>query len=83
MSLRCVLVGDEARTGNLESFEVGPFSVTLIFRYGFVRQFGESLVSMVDDRCCSLSCALSYDMTWSIDEKICGITVRIDDLGTT
>ena len=34
--LRCVLGNDEARTGNMESFEVGPFSVSLIFRHGFI-----------------------------------------------
>ena len=81
--LRCVLGNDEARTGNMESFEVGPFSVSLIFRHGFFRQFRENLVQMVDYRCCSLLSSLSYDMRRSIDEKFRGVTVRIDDVVTT
>ena len=83
ISLRCVLCDDEASTGNMMSSEVGPFSVSLISRHGFFRQFGENLVSMVDYRCCSLLSPLSYDMGRSIDEKFRGFTVRIDDLVTT
>ena len=81
--LRCVLVGDEARTGNMESFEVGPFSVSLIFRHGFFRQFGENLVPMVDYRCCSLLSPLSYDMRRSIDEKFRGFPAFLDGLVPT
>ena len=83
ISLRCVLGDDEASTVAMESFEVGPFFVSLISRYGFFRQFGEKLVPMVDYRCCSLLSPLSYDMRRSIDEKFRGVTARIDDVVTT
>ena len=81
--LRCVLGNDEARTGNMESFEVGPFFVSLISRHGFFGLFGGSLVQMVDYRYCTLLSPLSYDMRRSIDEKFREVTVRIDDFFTT
>ena len=81
--LRCVLCDDEARTGNMESFEVGPCFVSLTSRHGFFGLFGGSLVQMVDYRYCTLLSPLSYDMRRSIDEKFRGVTVRIDDFFTT
>ena len=83
VSLRCVLGDDEARIGNMESFEVGPFFVSLISRHGFFRQFGENLVPMVDYRCCSLLSPLSYDMRRYIDEKFHGFPAFLDGLVPT
>ena len=83
ISLRCVLEDDEASTVTMESFEVGPFFVSLIFRHGFFRQFGEKLVPMVDYRCCSLLSPLSYDMRRSIDEKFRGFPAILDGLVPT
>ena len=83
ISLRCVLDDDEASTVTMESFEVGPFFVPQISRYGFIRQFGEKLVPMVDYRCCSLLSPLSYDMRRYIDEKFHGFPAFLDGLVPT
>ena len=83
VSSRCVLGDDEASTVTMESFEVGPLSLSLIFWYGFFRQFGEKLVPMVDYTCCSLLSPLSYDMRRSVDEKLRGFPAFLDGLVPT